>query len=285
MIAITGAGGKTGLATIQALTARGAQVRGLIHRQEATNTLLAAGATEVIVGTMEDATTLERVLQGAHALYHICPNMHPREVEIGSMMLAVAKHAGVEHFVYHSVLHPQTVAMPHHWQKMLMEDRIFASGLPFTILQPTAYLQNLSAYWPAVCTTGEFSVPYPVTTRLSLVDVREVAEVAARVLTEAGHAGATYELVGTLPLSQQEVAAAMAAHLRRPVTARARSLDVWEQQAQANGLSDYAVETLRKMFEYYAAFGLVGNPNVLRWLLGRAPLSLAEFIGQLEQVQ
>ena len=60
-----------------------------------------------------------------------------------------------------------------------------------------------------------FRNPYPVETRLSLVDLDDVAEAAALVLTQDGHSGATYELVGTEPLSQTEVAAAIGAVLGR----------------------------------------------------------------------
>ena len=63
-----------------------------------------------------------------------------------------------------------------------------------------------------------------------------------------------------------------------PVTATEMALEQWEQQARAQGLQEYAVQTLRKMFSYYAANGLVGNPQVLRWLLGRSPTSLEAFV-------
>lgn len=281
MIAITGAAGKTGIAIIQALAAVGAAVRGLVHRESDQIKVISAGAAASIVGDMEDTMVLAQLLRGAQALYHICPNMHRDEAQIGATMLACAQDAGVQHFVYHSVLHPQTAAMPHHWQKMLTEDRLFASGLPFTILQPAAYMQNLLAYWPTVRQTGRYVVPYPIQTRLSLVDVRDVAAVATRVLTEPGHVGATYELVGTAPRSQAEVAAVMAAKLGQPVVAEELPLATWEAQARANGLPAYALETLGKMFGYYAAYGLVGNPNVLRWLLGRAPTTLDAFIEEV----
>lgn len=282
MIVVTGAGGKTGLAIIQALAQRGVHVRGLVHKEAArakvTSTSVGAGSIEVVVGDVAEGVTVEKLLSGATAIYHICPNMHPNETAIGKTILQGAQSFGVQHFVYHSVLHPQTVAMPHHWQKMLVEDQIFQSGIPFTILQPTAYMQNLLVYWQAIHQTGRYTVPYPVTTRLSLVDLADVAEVAARVLTEPGHAGATYELVGTLPLSQVEVAEAMSAQIGHAVTANELPLEIWEQQARTNGLNEYAVQTLLQMFRYYAAYGLVGNPNVLRWLLGRAPISLEGFI-------
>jgi uncharacterized protein YbjT (DUF2867 family) len=233
---------------------------------------------EVVVGDVADAATVKRMLDGASALYHICPNMHPDEIAIGTTVLQCARGAKLQHFVYHSVLHPQTEAMPHHWQKMLVEDQLFQSGIPFTILQPTAYMQNLLAFWKDIQQKGLFAVPYPVTTRLTLVDLADVAEVAARVLTEAGHEGATYELVGTLPLSQVEVAEVISAQVGRSVTATELPLEQWEQQARAQGLNEYAVGTLLKMFRYYASYGLVGNPQVLTWLLGRAPVSLEEFM-------
>ena len=72
----------------------------------------------------------------------------------------------------------------------------------------------------------------------------------------------------------------MGAQMGRAVSAAELPLDLWEQQARAAGLHDYAVETLRKMFRYYAEYGLVGNPGVLQWLLGRPPRSLEAFIAE-----
>ena len=278
MIAVTGAGGKTGLAVVKALAERGVAVRGLVRKEADQERLAAAGGRESVVGMLEDRTTLEKLMRDVRAVYYICPNMHPDEVAIGATLLETAQVAGVQHFVYHSVLHPQTQAMSHHWHKLLVEERIFASGLPFTILQPTAYMQNLLGYWNTIRDAGVYAVPYPVSTRLSLVDVNDVAEVAARVLTEPGHAGATYELVGTLPLTQIQVAECLSAKLRRSVVAKEVALEQWEQGVRQQGVSGYALQTLRQMFSYYAANGLVGNPQVLGWLLGRAPVSLEEFV-------
>jgi uncharacterized protein YbjT (DUF2867 family) len=281
MIAVTGAAGKTGLAIIQAVAQRKVPLAALIHKTSDQAKTIAAGATTSVVGSVADAAALRVLLQGAAGLYHICPNMHPDEEKIGATVLACALDAGIEHFVYHSVLHPQTAAMPHHWQKMLVEDRIFASGIPFTILQPTAYMQNLLPYWPTIRQTGNYAVPYPVSTRLAMVDLRDVAEVAARVLVEPGHAGAIYELVGSAPLTQSEVAAKIAAAWGHPVTAAEVALEQWEAQVRSSGLHDYGVECLRKMFTYYAKMGLVGNSNVLRWLLGREAASLEAFVAEM----
>jgi uncharacterized protein YbjT (DUF2867 family) len=271
MLLVTGASGKTGQAICKALADRGQHVRALVRRAVAI-----PGAEEKVVGDVLAEADVQRAMEGVRAVYHICPNMHPEEQRIGDLVIGAAKAAGVQHFVYHSVLHPQTQGMPHHWNKLKVEEMLFESGVPFIILQPAAYMQNLLAYWPGIVQRGLFAVPYPVETRISLVDLDDVAEAAAIVLTEPGHLGATYELVGTPPLSQADVADLMSQKLNRSVRVQMQTIEEWS--ARASSLSDYARATLIKMFRYYARYGLVGNPTVLGWLLGRSPTSLDEFI-------
>ena len=94
---------------------------------------------------MRDDDAIRFAMQGVRAVYHICPNMSPDEIAIGKLVIGEARKVQVEHFVYHSVLHPQTEKINHHWQKLQVEEMIFKSGLPFTILQPAPYMQNLLA--------------------------------------------------------------------------------------------------------------------------------------------
>ncbi len=278
MILVTGAAGKTGRAVLRALARRGVHARALVHRAEQTAAAREAGAGDVVVGDMRDPEVVTQAMVGVHTVYHICPNMHPEEEAIGRVVLNAAQAAGVEYFVYHSVLHPQTEKMPHHWHKLRVEEMIFESGLPFTILQPTAYMQNLLGYWPAIVNEGVYRVPYAPETRISLVDLEDVAQVAAIVLTEARHQGAIYELCGPEALTQHEVAQVLAQVLGRDVRAEALPRDEWERNARQAGLSEYAVDTLKRMFEYYERYGFWGNGNVLRWLLGREPTRLADFV-------
>jgi len=161
---------------------------------------------------------------------------------------------------------------------------LFAASFDVTILQPTAYMQNILAGWRSIVTEGVFRVPYPVETRLSLVDLDDVAEAAALVLITDGHAGATYELVGTQPLSQNEVAAVIGVALKRIVRAEAESVEQWEARASGAGAGEHERATLVAMFRYYAAHGLIGNSNALRWLLGRTPNDLAAFVDRIAGV-
>jgi NAD(P)H dehydrogenase (quinone) len=280
MILVTGAAGKSGKAVVKALAAKGAQVRALIRNPEHAGALLALGATEVSFGSFEDARALALAAAGIQAIYHICPNVSRDEVAYARQVAAAARTYGVRRLVYHSVLHPQIEAMPHHWQKMRVEEMLFAADLDLTVLQPSAYMQNILGVWDGILRDGVFRFPYPAATRLSLVDLDDLGEAAAIVLTQDGHGGATYELAGTPALSQTEVASSLAAVLGRSVRAEEEPLATWEARARAGGMGDYERATLAAMFRYYAEHGLIGNPNTLRWLLGRAPTSLASFLGR-----
>lgn len=276
MILITGAGGKTGRALIQALS-KAESICAFVRREEDVSVTTSLGAEKVMVGDMRDEPAIRAAMEGVRAAYHICPNMSPDEVVIGNLVIREARNAGVEHFVYHSVLHPQTEKMQHHWQKLRVEEMICESGIPFTILQPAPYMQNLLASWTSIVEEGMLRVPYSVHSKFSFIDLADLAEAAKIVLTGPNHKNAIYELAGTLPLSHMEVAELLSRALNRDTRAEKEELRAWRLRAEQSRMSGYAVESLIKMFEYYDRWGLVGNPNVLKWLLKREPTSLETF--------
>ena len=278
MILVTGAAGKTGKAIVKALAAKGAKVRALVRRPEQVPALTALGAAEISFGGFEDSRALALAASGAQAIYHICPNVSRDELSYARAVATAAQTHNVKRFVFHSVLHPQIEAMPHHWQKMRVEEMLLAADFDLTVLQPTVYMQNILGAWPAIVGDGVFRIPYPVETRLSFVDLNDVAEAAATVLTQDGHIGATYELTGTAPLSQNDVAAAIGAALKREIRVEVEAVEAWQARASAAGMDDHESITLAAMFCYYAKYGLVGNSKMLGWLLGRTPNSLAQFL-------
>jgi uncharacterized protein YbjT (DUF2867 family) len=280
MILVTGAAGKTGKALIKALTAKGAKVRGLVRHQERAAEIEALGATTAI-GTFDDAQTLAVAARDIDAVYHICPNASRDEIRFARNVAAAAKLNGINRLVFHSVLHPQIQRMPHHWAKMRAEEFLLSADFDLTILQPTAYMQNILGLWHSIADDGVFRVPYPAQTRLSLVDLDDVAEVGAHVLVTDGHAGATYQLVGTAPLSQTEVVLALSASLSKPVHFAPETAEEWRTRATADGMPVYQRDTLVAMFRYYARYGLGGNDNTLRWLLGREPTTLPQFLSRI----
>src|SRR5690349_23680446 len=159
-VAVFAGRGKTGQAVCSALRARGA-----------------------------DAHPLGRDgwdLHGCAAAYLIAPNLHPDEPAYVAAALDAMRAAGVGRVVYHSVASPYVPEMPHHVGKAVSEDLVRRSGLAWTILQPGAYLQNLDL------SRGPVQVPYDVHARFGFLDLADLGAVAALVLTEDGHAGATY---------------------------------------------------------------------------------------------
>lgn len=275
MILVTGAGGKTGKNIVKRLS----KVEGIcafVHHEEQVLRLKSLGAEKVIVGDLRDEGAVGAAVRGARSVYHICPNMSTDETVIGKLIIGAARKAKVEHFVYHSVLHPQTEKMHHHWQKMRVEEMIFESGLPFTILQPAPYMQNLLAGWMNIVEEGVLRIPYSVNSKFSFVDLEDIAEAAKGVLTGSNHVNAIYELAGTMPLSHVEVAKIFRRVLNRDVLAEKEEIRDW--RFRSAGMNEYAIENLVKMFEYYDQRGLVGNPNVMRWVLKREPTSLEAFI-------
>ncbi|MFA5836292.1 MAG: NmrA family NAD(P)-binding protein [Bellilinea sp.] len=279
MILITGAAGKTGLAILKAVLSTGEPVRTLARRDFQAAELRELGAQEVVVGDMEEPDLLQRAFDDVRAAYHICPNMNPNEVRIGQNAIAAAREAGLEHFVYHSVLHPQVQEMVHHWNKLLVEALLFKSRLNYTILQPASYMQNISGYWSKMLTAGEYAVPYSVDARFSMVDLDDVAQAAAKVIREGErHYRAIYELCGSQLLSSADIAELAGEAVHRQVQAVTLDRDAWERSARENGMNDYARNTLLKMFEYYDGYGFAGNATMLGNLLGRTPTRFEEYL-------
>ena len=115
----------------------------------------------------------------------------------------------------------------------------------------------------------------------SWVDLEDVAQVAARVLTEDEHAGAIYELAGPEVLTPTQVAGKFAQVLGKEIKAERLEMRDWRLGAEKSGMNAYALETLTKMFAYYDSFGLWGNSRVLRDLLQRPCGTLEGFISRV----
>jgi NAD(P)H dehydrogenase (quinone) len=278
MILITGAAGKTGRAVIKALAQFNFKARILAKDEKEAALLRNDSPNEVFIGDLRDETAMLEATRQIDMIYLICPNVFPDELEIGKRLLAAAQKNRVSRIVYHSVLHPHVEAMPHHWQKMRLEEAIFQAGIDFTILQPCAYMQNILAGWEAIVKDGIFSIPYNTSARISMVDLDDIGMAAAVVMSQSGHENAIYELAGPEPLSQDDTAVILGKELKRKVKAITQDRNEWEVCSRASGMNDYACQTLLRMFEYYEKFGLVGNSRMLEILLGRPTTRFAEFV-------
>ena len=276
MIVVTAAGGRTGAAVVRSLWARGLRVRGLVGGSQPRPELTALSA-DVVAADLRDPASVEPLLEGAEALYLIWPNFDPGETEGATALLAAARRAGVGRVVYHSVLRPQARSMPHHAAKDRVEEALDAGGLRWRVLQPCAYADNLDGQLADVAASGVLRSTWGLEQAQSLVDLRDVAEAAAVLLTEDGLDGGTFEAVGPEMLSAPRLAELLAAHLGR---------DVRAEDAVPEGpvppREEYAAHCARLMFDHYRAHGFTGSPRVLEALLGRPARTYADHLGTLE---
>lgn len=273
-VLVTGAGGKTGRAVMQALARHGARPRAFVRDAGR----VAGLDVEVAVGDQRRADDLVAALDGVDAVYAIAPNVSATEVEMGEAIVAACRRADVARLAFHSVIHPQLTAMPHHTDKGRVEELVIVSGLDWTILQPNAYLQNVGAQVGSL-RDGTYRTPYAVDVGLAMVDLGDVAEVAARTLVDDVGIHATFELSGPDEVTGRQVAAVAAGLLGRPVVAERLSPSTWA--AENAGLPDVARERLLAMFTEYDRHGSPGCAAVLTALLGRPPRGLREVLADL----
>jgi uncharacterized protein YbjT (DUF2867 family) len=275
VIVVTSAGGRTGTAVVRSLRARGLAVRGVVGSPGSRPELDSLGA-DVATADLADPAAVAPLLAGADGLYLIWPNFDPREAAGATALLDAARGAGVARVVYHSVLRPQARSMPHHAAKDRVEEHLDTSGLSWRVLQPCAYADNLDAGLPQVAATGRFPSAWGLHRGQSLVDVRDVADAAAVLLTEDGLDGGTFEAAGPESLTAPRIAELLGEHLGRPVTAVDAVPD-----GPVPPPEDYAAHCSRRMFDHYRAHGFTGTPRVLTALLGRAPRTFADHLADL----
>jgi uncharacterized protein YbjT (DUF2867 family) len=273
VIVVTAAGGQTGTAIVRALRERGEQVRAVVSRPGPRPELDALGA-EVVVAELTQPLPWSDVLAGADAFYLIWPNFDPDEAEGAQALFGEARRAGVPRVVYHSVLRPQARAMPHHAAKDRVEQALDSAGLVWRVLQPCAYAQNLDEQVAEAARTGRLRSTWGLRTGQSLVDLADVAQAAAVLLTEDGLDCGTFEAAGPEALTAPRIAQLIGERLGHEVVAE----DVVPRGEVPEA---YAGRCRRLMFDHYRAHGFAGSPRVLTALLGRPPRSYADHLADV----
>lgn len=209
-VLVTNANGKVGQEVVRALLAKGTAVRVGARTPEKARTQF-PGA-EVVAFDYGNAGTVRAALAGVSAVFSAVPYELLPAAETD--LIAAAKAAGVTRFVKLSALGVEVdPASPH----SVAEAALRASGLAWTIVRPTFFMQNyatLSA--DGIRTQGRIYEP-AADGRSAFVDTRDIAEVVATVLTRPGHEGKAYALTGPESLGRAQVAAKIAAAAGRPV--------------------------------------------------------------------
>ncbi|MDZ8258447.1 NmrA family NAD(P)-binding protein [Nostoc sp. ChiQUE01b] len=277
---VVGATGKYANLVVPELKQRGATIRALVRDENKIEAARRQGADETAIGDLRDPKSLHAATTGVDGIFHINPAFAADEAELGVAMVEAAKASGVRKFVFSGAIHPSISKMSNHAAKGPVEEALYESGMEFTVLQPTMFMQTLDNSWSAVLEQGRFPLPYSKQAKVSYVDYRDVAQVAALALTEDKLGYGTFELCAPGMVNRVELVAMMSEALGRTIEAGEPPFDEW---AQAAHIPDGSTrESFRKMYADYDQYGFPGgNALVLHAILGREPRSLQQYIHEL----
>ena len=190
-----------------------------------------------------------------------------------------ARQAGVERVVRLSVVGAAHDAPNRSGRLHALSDReTERCGLRWTILRPHWFMQNLLNEAGDIAATGTFSLNL-ASARIGMIDVRDIAECAARVLLDDPdrHHGQTYTLTGPRSLTFDEVADAMGLALGRPITYLPVSDDAKRKTLLGYGVPAWIVDMLEEYAQAYASGWGDFTTDTVAGLLGRPPRDIADF--------
>jgi uncharacterized protein YbjT (DUF2867 family) len=280
LLLVTAAHGNQGKLLIPRLLTTGVALRACVRSDESARALRTAGVADVVVGDMSHPDVLAQAMDGVQKVYYVGPALHPEERDMGFAAIDAARAAGVQHFVFSSVLHAIITDLVQHEIKRDLEEYLISSGLEFTILQPANYM--LGHRLKPAFAHGVFRLSWALDRYQSMVDLGDVTEVAAAVLAESDrHAGATYELVAPGRYTAHDLAKIISRVAGHEVIAEEIDSEAFLNAslgADSPTQFPYQARLLRAISKRYSSHDFIGNPNVLRWLLGREPTTFEQFV-------
>jgi uncharacterized protein YbjT (DUF2867 family) len=274
MLLVTGATGTTGSEVLRGLRERDLAVRALIHDETKADAVRELGA-EPVLGEMGDPKTLEPALEDVERAYLVSA-LSPMQAEYEQVFVETAKTAGVKHVVKLSLI-GASVQSPLRFGKThaVVEQALRESGMEWTFLRPNGFMQNNLA-WPTHVQDGTFYSPVP-DAAFSIVDARDVAEVAIAALTGDGHAGKAYALTGPEAVSYRDQAVRLFAAAGREIAVEEVEAEAVKQALVQAGVPPWNAEGLAEVWELYAGGGATLVASGVDDVLGRPPRDLDAF--------
>lgn len=272
-VAVLGAGGLTGQFLVGALGERGLVPRAVLRREIYAERL--PEGTETAVADLDDVGALATAIHGCSAVYLIPPSFNEAETRFAANVMEAMAKAQVRRLVYHSVLHPGTPDMPHHWRKLQVELLIRESDIEWTILQPAMYVQTVLSFLSA--DQHSLNPPFDPDQPFNILTPGDLADAVASVVASSDAAYSTLEIAGTERRTLRELAAGLARALGHPIEVSLADMEeTVRSRAARRGWSEAQQIEYRAMLEYYNRFGLPGNGLTLEMLLGRKSTPFAE---------
>jgi uncharacterized protein YbjT (DUF2867 family) len=276
MILVTGATGLNGKALLRRLSAQGVAVRALVRNPAKAEAIAALPHVEIVQGDMARPETLAAALRDVDRAMLISSS-DPVMMDVQSNFIDAAKAAGVKHVIKLSGIMPE-LDSAFRFARMHgeIEKRLEASGMAFTHLRAGEFMPAYFRQAPNIAAKGAMFLPME-DARIASIDVGDIAEIAAKVLTGSGHEGKIYPLTGPEALSMTEVAEKLSAATGKPIRYVNVPPEAARQAQLAAGMPPYLADGL---FELFAERRNGKEAKV--WpdagaLLGRRPTSFDEF--------
>jgi uncharacterized protein YbjT (DUF2867 family) len=212
-VLVTGATGNTGSGLVPALRKAGVNVRAFVRDEAKAQSLKDLGA-EIVVGDLDRPETITPALEGVDKIYLLTWN-GPTQAQQAINVIQAAKKAGNIHIVRHSMWGSEKSRIVQQGDQV--EAALISSGLPWTLVKPTFFMQNLMMAAQTIASDGML---YWDTGdgKLGMIDLRDIVESAFAVLTGEGHEGKSYILTGPQAVSMHDVANTFSKVLGKKVT-------------------------------------------------------------------
>ena len=288
-ILVTGGTGNQGGAVARHLLNARRQIRVLTRDASRAGHLADQGA-EVVEGDMTDPRALDRALEGVWGVYAMTTFFEggiEEEIEQGTTLAEAARKAGVERYVFSSVIGAKDdTGIPHIDSKGVVEDRIRELGLTATVLRPVYFMENFLApwMWPSI-RDGRLPLALKPETRFQMVAVDDVGEYgAAAFLRPDDFVGATIPLASAEGTGD-EIAAAWSRKLGRPVDFHPLPLDQLEE-IFASSLGEEFARDFAAMFRWFnsgARPRVEIAANERRW--GIPPTSFDAWLDRMDRLE
>ncbi|KAF2245471.1 NAD(P)-binding protein [Trematosphaeria pertusa] len=247
---------------------------------------------EVIQTDLYSPTNTAALMGGVNVVIHIGPSYHPHETEIGYMMIDAAVQeygsgkGGLNHFILSSVLNTQFRKMMNHDCKRYIEEYIMESGLPYTILQPSTFMDNTPLPMLMSQEQPVFRSAWSTDVKFSWVALRDLAAVMHTMLIEREkHFYAQYPLVSThSTLSFGEAMGIISKKIGKEIKVEVAEFregvdnTLVRVYGTSEGIDQRSRDAAQRMILFYDNRGLIGNSNVLEWVIGRKATQFDEWV-------
>ena len=275
-ILLTGATGSVSSAVIRTLQGAGHHLIGLV-RDPAKAKPLAAQGVELRTGDLTHLRTIEGAFAGVDVAWLLAPPTALAPIQSSNALWA-ARLGGVKHVVRMSAVGAAHDA-PNLNSRMhaLSDAEIAGSGIPFTIVKPHFFMQNLMMAAQSVSEQGALYFAFG-DAKLPMIDVRDIASTVAAILSNpAPHAGKTYTLTGPTAIGLDNVAAAIGEAIGKPVKYVPVPVAAMVDTLTKMGVDDYTQVSMRDYLTSYSRGWESQVTGAVQQITGAAPRGIAEF--------